>query len=485
MRTASHGRRSATVYARMAYQVEALINQKVINGCNSINIGGGIKMLLVGNGLVITRDKDGRIIKDGCVAVLDNLIADIGTTANMKEKYKDAEFIDAKGKLIMPGLINTHMHFYSTFARGMFLKDAPPSNFHEILERLWWRLDKVLTLEDVYYSAMIPIIDCIKNGTTTVFDHHASPNAALGSLFKIAEATKSTGLRSCLCYEVSDRDGQQIADNGITENMDFINYCNKEKDDMLKAMFGLHASITLSNKTLEKCVSENLGTGAGFHIHAAEGIEDTMDAMGKYRMGVIERLKDQHILGPKSIAVHCVHISDSEIDILKNTGTIVVHNPESNMGNAVGVSPVLEMYQRGVLLGLGTDGYTSDMFESLKTANCLHKHASKNPSAAWGEPPSMLFENNIKIAEKYFEKPLGRLIEGAYADIIIVDYNPPTKLDSANINSHLLFGVSGRMVDTTIINGKIIMKDRKITNIDEEEIFAKSRELADQVWQRF
>lgn len=442
-------------------------------------------MILVGNGLLVTRDTKNPIIQDGCVAIKDNLIVEVAATAELKGKYKEARFIDANKKLIMPGLINTHMHFYSTFARGMFLKDAPPANFGEILERLWWRLDKVLTLEDVYYSAMIPIIDCIKNGTTTVFDHHASPNSALGSLFKIAEATKKAGLRSCLCYEVSDRDGEQIMNNGIKENIDFINYCNKEKDHMLKGMFGLHASLTLADKTLEKCESQNAGTNVGFHIHAAEGIEDLSDSKSKYGMGVVERLYKRQILGEKSIAVHCVHISEEEMEILKNTGTNVVHNPESNMGNAVGVSPVLKMFDKGIMLGLGTDGYTSDMFESLKAANCLHKHANNHPSAAWGEPPHMLFENNLKIAEKYFEKPMGRLIEGAYADIIVVDYNPPTRLYSENVNSHLLFGVSGRAVETTIINGQVVMENRRLTNLDEEEICAKSRELANKAWDRF
>jgi putative selenium metabolism protein SsnA len=442
-------------------------------------------MLLIGNGLLITRDAQNSIIEDGCVAIKDHVIAEIGTTAALKEKYKDARFIDADKKLIMPGFINTHMHFYSTFARGMFLKDAPPANFGEILERLWWRLDKVLTPEDIYYSAMFPIIDCIRNGTTTVFDHHASPNSALGSLFKIAEATKKAGLRSSLCYEVSDRDGQQIAENGIKENIDFINYCNKEKDPMLKGMFGLHASFTLSDKTLDQCVQSNAGTGVGFHVHTAEGIEDKIDAQAKYGMGVVERLNERQILGDKSLAIHCIHISEKEMDILKNTGTNVVHNPESNMANAVGVSPVLKMFEKDIMLGLGTDGYTSDMLESLKVANCLHKHANNNPSVAWGEPPHMLFENNAKIATNSFGKQLGKLVEGALADVIVVDYNPPTQLNSDTVNSHILFGISGRAVDTTVINGQVVMENRKLSMLDEEEICAKSRELANKVWERF
>lgn len=442
-------------------------------------------MLLLGNGRLITRDDTQRIVENGCVAMRDNIIAEVGATDDLRRKYPDARYIDAEQKLIMPGLVNTHMHFYSTFARGMFLKDPPPTNFGEILERLWWRLDKKLTLEDVYYSAMIPIIDCIKNGVTTVFDHHASPHAALGSLFRIAEATQEAGLRACLCYEVSDRDGEQIADDGIQENMDFIRHCAQKNDPMLKAMFGLHASLTLSDRTLEKCLQQNAGSGAGFHIHAAEGVEDLNDAKAQYGMGVIERLYSRQILGENSFAVHCVHISDDEMAILRDTGTNVIHNPESNMGNAVGVSPILKMFEEGVMLGLGTDGYTSDMLESLKAANCLHKHANGHPSVAWGEPPYMLFQNNRTIAEKYFERPLGRLVEGAYADVIVVDYHPPTPITPANLDSHMLFGVSGRSVDTTVINGEIVMENRRLTMLDEEAIVAKSRELAEKVWERF
>lgn len=442
-------------------------------------------MLLIGNGKVITRDNTRAIIDNGCIAVEGNKITEIGTTEELKGKYNKARFIDAKGKLVMPGFINTHMHYYSTFARGMANDSPPAKNFVDILTGLWWRLDKVLTLEDVYYSAIVPMIDQIKNGVTTVFDHHASPYAVKGSLFKIAEAAEKIGIRSNLCYETSDRDGEKIADEGIAENAEFIKYCNSKNDDMLRGMFGLHASMTISDKTLQKCLDAVQSLNAGFHVHTAEGIEDVEDSKKKYGKGIVERWYEAGVLSNKTIAVHCVHIAEKEMDLLKEKDAIVVHNPESNMGNAVGASQILEMYKRGILLGLGTDGYTADMMESYKVANLIHKHVKGDSTVAWGEIPDMFFNNNRKITERFINGKVGIIQEGALADIIIVDYNPPTPINENNINSHLLFGINGRHVDTTIINGKVVMEDRKLVNIDEERIMTRSRELAAKVWQRF
>lgn len=442
-------------------------------------------MILVGNGKVITRDEVNPIIESGCVAIDGNKIAEVGPTSELKAKYSGARFIDAKGKLIMPGFINTHMHYYSTFARGMSNDSPPATKFSEILKGLWWRLDKALTLEDVYYSAIGPMIDQVKCGVTSVIDHHASPYAATGSLFKIAEAAEHIGIRSNLCYETSDRDGEKIAEEGIKENVEFIKYCNKKNDDMLKGMFGLHASMTISDKTLDKCLAAAEGLNTGFHVHSAEGIEDLEDSRAKYGKGVIERWYDAGVLGSKTIAVHCIHISETEMDMLKEKDTIVVHNPESNMGNAVGASPVLEMFRKGILLGLGTDGYTADMMESYKVGNLIHKHVKQDSNVAWAEIPEMLFTNNRRIFERFIDGQVGILKQGALADMIIVDYNPPTPITPGNINGHLLFGISGRNVDTTIVNGRVLMEGRELVNIDEERLMARSRELAKEVWKRF
>ena len=226
------------------------------------------------------------------------------------------------------------------------------------------------------------------------------------------------------------------------------------------------------------------GLNAGYHIHTAEGKADLEDSLKKYNKRVIERLREFNILGDKTIAVHCIHIDEEEMNILKDTKTNVVHNAESNMGNAVGCSPFLEIFDKGINIGIGTDGYTSDMFESMKVANLIHKHEKKNPAVAWVEVPIALFENNRKIAEKYFKGNIGIIKAGALADVIVVDYDPLTPINESNINGHILFGMMGRSVVTTIINGKVIMKERKLLTVEEKRIFEYSRKVAQKLWNR-
>lgn len=440
-------------------------------------------MILIENGRLVTRNEQTPYLDDGCVAVEGSKIADYGKTAEMKAKYPQAEALDAKRMVIMPGFINMHQHIYSALARGMQLKNSPVSkDFNEILENLWWRLDRALGLTEIKYSALTTYIEGIKNGVTTVFDHHASAGQIEGSLFEIADAAALLGVRTNLCYEVSDRDGLEKASAGIKENTDFIKYAKQRGEDMMGGLFGLHASFTLSDDTL--AASVDAAADCGFHIHVAEGKGDETDSMMKYGMPVVNRLKKNGILGEKTLAIHCIHISDDEMDVLADTKTAVVHNPQSNMGNAVGCADIIKQLKKGVLSGLGTDGYTTDMLMSLKTANILQKHQTGDPSVAWGEPPKMLFKNNATIANRYLKGKIGKIEKDYYADIILMDYDPLTPMDGTNIDGHMHFGISGAMVSMTMINGKIVYKDRALTEIDEAEVFMKSRETAKAFWSR-
>lgn len=438
-------------------------------------------MLVIGNGKLFTRNDEMPFVENGAVAIEGTKIAAVGETEAIKKQYGDAEFIDAKGGVIMPAFINTHDHIYSAMARGLSIKGYNPKGFLDILDGQWWTIDRHLTLEQTKYSAVETLISCIRNGVTTVFDHHASFGQIGGSLFTIADVAKELGVRACLCYEISDRDGMDKARESVMENAEFIRYALKDDTDMIAGMMGMHAQFTISDATMELAAA-NKPDEVGYHIHVAEGIEDLHDCLKKYGKRIVDRLMDFNILGEKTLLGHCIYINPHEMDLIKDTNTMVVHNPESNMGNACGCPPTMELVHRGILTGLGTDGYTHDMIESYKVANVLHKHHLCDANAAWGEVPKMLFENNAAIANRYFKTPLGVLKEGAAGDVIVVDYNPPTQLDASNINGHILFGMTGRDVVTTVANGRVLMKDREIKVIDVEEAMAKCREESAKLW---
>ncbi len=440
-------------------------------------------MLLIGNGRLVTRDEAHPFMENGCVAIDGELIAKVGDTAELRAEYPEADFINAEGGVIMPGLINAHNHIYSAFARGLSINGYNPKGFLDVLDGMWWTIDRNLMLDATRASADATFIDCIENGVTTVIDHHASYGAIEGSLFKIAESAKEYGVRANLCYEISDRDGEDKMKASVKENADFIKWAKAQNSDMIAGMMGMHAPFTLSDKTLEYCM-EQKPEGVGCHIHVAEGIYDVTENLRLHGKRPVFRLHDFGILGKMSICGHCTHISEAEMELLKETDTMVSHNPESNMGNAIGCPPVLRMFEKGILIGLGTDGYTNDMIESYKVANLLHKHNLCDPTVAWGEIPAMLFENNRKMAGRYMKTPTGILKAGAHADVIVADYTPLTPMNASNINGHILFGMNGHSVETTVIAGKVKMLKRELIGIDKQSVLAHCREQAADLWTR-
>ena len=434
-------------------------------------------MFLIGNGRLFTRDEKNSYFENGAVVWEGNTIVEVGEFEALKQKYADAEFIDAKGGMIHPAFINTHEHIYSALARGLSIKGYAPNGFLEILDGLWWTIDRNLDNDLTKLSAEATYLECIKNGVTTIFDHHASFGEISGSLFAIEEAARDFGVRSVLCYEISDRDGKEKAEAAIKENVDFARHALSQTDDFIAGMMGIHAIFTISDETMEKCRAEK-PKEIGYHIHVAEDILDLHRCLKEHGKRIVDRLYDWDILGEKTLLAHCIYVNPHEMDLIRDTNTMVVHNPESNMGNACGCPPTMEIVHKGILTGLGTDGYTHDMIESWKVANILHKHHLVDPGAAWAEVPEMLFQGNARIANRYFEKKLGVLEKGAAADIIITDYIPPTPMNAGNLNGHMLFGMNGRFVVTTVGNGKVLMKNRELQGIDEERCLAKIREGA-------
>ena len=432
------------------------------------------------NGIVVTLGGDNKVLWNGSVVTDGDQIAAVGDTREMKESFPDAEVVDCSGKIILPGFICAHHHFYSTMARGMAPPGEPASNFVEILQRLWWKLDKALSEEDITLSTQIPLIECIRNGTTTIIDHHASPSMRDGSLDLIEKAVRQAGLRASLCYEVSDRNEPGA---GIAENERFIKKIGKG-DGQIAAMMGLHASFTVSDETVETCVGIAEDAGVGCHIHVAEDAADREDSIAKYGAPTVERLHRLGVTGERSIFVHCIHIDESEMEILAATKTNVVHNPESNMNNAVGVTKLLKLLEKGVLVGLGTDGMSSDMLAQMRCAYLLHRLDNLDPRVAFVEAPQLLLQNNAEIAGRQFGISLGEIAQGYPADLAIIDYQPPTPLDEANFLGHLIFGLVDATVDTTVCRGEILMRDKKILSLDEERIATRSRELAPKMWKR-
>ncbi len=447
--------------------------------------------MLITNGTVLTFGKEKKIIPGGAVYYEDDAIVAVGSTSELQAKYPQAEKLDAEGKLIMPGSVCAHTHFYGAFARGMAIPGPAPTNFMQILEQLWWKIDLALTLEDSQASAEVCLVDAIRHGTTTLIDHHASPNAIDGSLDVIGEAVLQSGLRASLCYEVTDRNGEGGTKAGIAENVRWLkkvralraqNYPDAER---LGASFGLHAAFTVSDHTLEQCLSAASGLDTGFHIHLAEDKADEQYSLQHYNMRVAERLEDRGILGPKTLVAHGIHLDAFEMGALKQGGTKLSHQPRSNMNNAVGVAPIETMLKKGITVGLGNDGFSNNMFTEMAVAYLLHKGHQSDPRAMPADTVMELaYHNNAKIAGIFFPKPVAALQPGAYADIILLDYHPFTWITDGNYPWHIIFGVDGSRVTHTIASGKLLMKDRQLLTMDEEAIAVKAKALSDKVWDR-
>jgi putative selenium metabolism protein SsnA len=444
--------------------------------------------MLIHNANLITWAQPNQILADQAVLLADGLIAEIGPSADLTARHPRAERLDAGGQYLMPGNICAHTHFYGAFARGMAIPGRPPQDFPEILRKLWWPLDKSLGAEDVRYSALVSLVDAVRHGTTTLIDHHASPNCIPGSLDLLAEAVEQSGLRAVLCYEVTDRDGPEKAEAGIAENLRFLERCAEGgvAEGRVAATFGLHAGLTLSDQTLEAC-RRAAPEGTGFHIHLAEHEADQADSLRKSGLRAAERLERHSILGERTIVAHAVHVDAHEIEVLAESGTWVTHQPRSNMNNAVGAAQVEAMLSAGLKVCLGNDGFSNAMWEEWKTAYLLHKVWHRDPRRMGGEAVVQLaVYHNAALAQVFFPgRPLGVVAPGARADLILVDYHPFTPLSAGNLPWHMLFGFRDSMVTATIVGGRLLMRDRQLLTLDEAEISAQARQLAPQVWKRY
>jgi len=382
---------------------------------------------------------------------------------------------DCSRCLVIPGNVNAHTHIYSALARGMPYRLDPPANFLEILQRVWWRLDRALDVESLRASALAGGMDALLAGTTTVIDHHASPNAIDGSLDVIADALEELGLRSVLCYEVTDRDGPERARAGVRENARFL----RRQRPLARGLVGAHASFTLSRETLAACVALAREAGSGIHIHVAEDPVDERDAEARFRRRVVHRLADAGALDGRAILAHCVHVDAAEAALIAERGATVAHNARSNMNNAVGRAPVHRLGPRVVL---GTDGIGADMFAESQAAFWRGREEDIFLSPAW---PLQRLAAGAELAGRIFAEPmLGRIAPGAPADLTVLQYVPPTPLQEENVAGHWLFGLSARFVRDVLVAGELVVADRRLVRVDQEAVAAAAAREAERLWAR-
>lgn len=444
--------------------------------------------MLITNANLITWGEPNQILAHHAIYVADGKIVEFGPSTELSKRHPKEEWLDARGQYVIPGNINAHGHYYSAFAVGISVPGDAPITLPTILHKLWWPFDKALSEEDVRYSALVGAIDAIKHGTTTLFDHHSSPNCIDGVLDVIADTMDESGLRSVLCFEVTDRDGPQRARAGIAENARFVRRCNQGliSEGRVAANFGIHAPMTVSDETLAAC-REAVPQGTGFHLHVAEHEYDQIRSQAMSGTRSVDRLKKHGILGDKSILAHAIHLDAREVALIAESNSWVSHQPRNNQNAADGIAEVESYLRAGVRVCLGNDGLTNTMWREAEAAYLLQKIKHRDGRRLPGDQLlQMAISNNAALASAYF--PGGRLgvIEpGAFADLIFVDYKPATPMTVENLAGHFVFGFNESMITSTIVNGQILMKDRALTTLDEDEIKARSREIVPAFWERY
>ncbi|RKY14784.1 MAG: putative aminohydrolase SsnA [Planctomycetota bacterium] len=432
--------------------------------------------LLIANGTVVT-SLDPIVVEKADIFIGGGHVVGLGDpSADEAAERVIKTCIDASGCLVIPGNVNAHMHLYSALARGMPYALEPPTDFLQILQRVWWRLDRALDDDSVRASALVGGMEALLAGTTTLIDHHASPNAIDGSLDVVAEALSSLGLRSVCCYEVSDRDGAERAQAGLDESRRFAARAAGGELPLARAMVGAHASFTLSDETLAACVEIAENAGIGIHIHAAEDGADEVDSERRYGRRVAARLADAGVLNERTLLAHGVYLDDDEVRLVRAAGATLAHNPRSNMNNAVGRTPLAGLGDR---VALGTDGIGSDMFTESQAAFFRYQEDG-SPGYDW--PLARLAVGAGVVARAFDEPHLGRIEPGAPADLTILDYDAPTPMSSGTLAGHWLFGLGSRHVRDVIVAGEPVVRDRRLTRVDQDALIAEARTETARLW---
>jgi len=438
--------------------------------------------LLVKNGILVTMDGKRRILEDHAVAVEAGKIIDVDRTANLEKKYGRVEVIDASGCIVMPGIVCSHSHLYGMLLRGASLNIEPPSDFTQILQRVWWPMDEAMNFEDAYASALVACLEFAKSGVTTFADTYSGPNSISGVLDHIARAVEEIGIRGFIAFEATERHTADEGTRGVEENVRFAE--TVKLGSKARPLFSIHASFTASDQLIRQVKQVAQKHHAPITIHASEGLVDLHHNMENYGKRTVERLHDVGLLGPNVVLAHCVNLNDLEIDLVAETKTGIAHNPMSNMLNAVGVAPILKMLKQNVMVGLGNDGYIFDMFENMRAAFLLHRVNSRNPNAI--DPYTILEMATTNGATLYgVQNQIGSIEPGKKADIILIKPGIlPTPLTTSSAVGHLINTVDGDDVETVIVDGRPIVKDKTLLTFDEDKAQSIAQTAAAKLWDR-
>ncbi|RDE11336.1 MAG: amidohydrolase [Candidatus Thorarchaeota archaeon] len=435
--------------------------------------------LLIKNGLIVTGNERGAIYGKGHVSVSNGMITSIGPGG---PSMKADTVIDASGCVVIPGLITAHTHLYGILLRGASLNVDPPTDFAQVLQRVWWPLDEALTVDDAYASALSASADMLLNGSTLYADTYSGPNSIEGSLDAIARGTREVGIRGIVAFEMTERHSQQEGERGFQEGLRFIK--SLKKNDLVSGMMSIHASFTVGDEIVAKTVNEAKKLNVPITVHTSEGLVDLYHNLERSGERTVERLSRLGVLGPRTVLAHCVHVNDHEMDLIAESKTSVAHNPMSNMLNAVGVSPVPSMLKRGITVGLGNDGWIYDPFENMRCALTVHRLASGNPSAIG---PEQIFRMATLDGARCYgmDSRIGSLEEGKSADIVILDGSRvPTPLTKDSVIGHLLNTFGGSDVRDVFVGGIHSVENSRLKLTSQSNVAKISRESARSLWSR-
>lgn len=415
------------------------------------------------------------------IAIENDCIVEIGNA--LTGRYPQAQIKEMHGRLVMPGMVCAHNHFYSGLSRGIQANIAPSPDFISTLKNLWWRLDRALDEESLYYSGLICAMEAVRSGCTAVIDHHASPNYIAGSLSQLRNAFLKVGLRGMTCFETTDRNvGSRELRDSVEENIRFakeIDAARKkgEQPYLVEAHIGAHAPFTVPDEGLAMLNEALKATGRGLHIHAAEDRYDVSHSHHHYGKDLLVRLAEFDLIDRKTLVAHGLYISDADIALLNDKDAFLVHNARSNMNNHVGYNHRLPQIRN---LALGTDGIGSDMFEEMKFAFFKHRDAG---GPLWPDSFAKALSNGNELLNRNFGAQFGRLDAGCKADLTICDYLPPTPLLAENVAGHIAFGLGANSVHSVMVNGVMIYENRQFS-FDCEPIFKEAQKVAKKMWAR-